>query len=47
MTESSNTDAVVFGLKVKLRPLLNSRSDYSDNWNSMTFFLLFGFRLVL
>jgi hypothetical protein len=33
MVESSNTDAAVFGLKVKLRPLLNSQSDYSDNWN--------------
>jgi hypothetical protein len=33
MAKSSNTDAAVFGLKVKLRPLLNFQSDYLDNWN--------------
>jgi hypothetical protein len=46
MAESSNTDAAVFGLKVKLRPLLNFWSDFSDNWNKMIFSLLFGFHLV-
>jgi hypothetical protein len=28
MAESSNTDAAVFGLKVKLRPSLNFQSDF-------------------
>jgi hypothetical protein len=31
MVESLNAEAAVFGLKVKLRLLLNFRSDYSDN----------------
>jgi hypothetical protein len=31
MAESSNTDATIFGMKVKLRLLLNFQSDYLDN----------------
>jgi hypothetical protein len=31
MAESSNTNAAIFGLKVKLQLLLNFQSDYSGN----------------
>jgi hypothetical protein len=47
MAESSNPNAAIFGLKVKLRPLLNSWSGLFRQLELNDLFLLFGFHLAL
>jgi hypothetical protein len=47
MVESSNPNVAIFGLKVKLRPLLNSWSALFGQLELNDLFLLFGFHLAL